>query len=417
MFPEALSNGLCSLNPHVPRLAMVVETVFSAQGVPGESSFYPAVIESKHRLTYSQVNRALFLDDQNERKAIAPALPMLTLAEKLARAIHERRLERGSLDFDLPEPEIILDPEGQAVDIRPRVRHFGHQIIEEFMVAANEAVARFLTAAGRPLPYRVHPEPDPDKLETLFNILARAGLALSPKAKPTPKTLQDILKSAQGTDMEFLASRLMLRAMMQAKYSTVNLGHYGLASECYCHFTSPIRRYADLMVHRGLKAALDAAPPPLKIKKMQTVCDHISAQERVAMEAEREIVKRMTVLFLQGKEGQRFEGVVSSLADFGFWVEMTGVMAEGMVRLSTLGDDYYAFFPERQELIGQRTGRRFRLGQHVRVELTDVHLGRLEVNLKLVGDGTGETAPVRRTRKSARTKSGKSAHRKGRAGR
>jgi len=419
MFPEALSNGLCSLNPHVPRLAMVAETDFCAQGVAGESRFYPAVIESKRRLTYSQVNRALFLDDHGERKAVADALPMLELAEKLARAIHERRLERGSLDFDLPEPEIIFGPEGQAVNIRPRERHFGHQIIEEFMVAANEAVARFLTQAGRPLPYRVHPEPDPDKLETLFTILTRAGMVLSPKAnQPTPKALQNILESARGTDMEFLASRLMLRAMMQAKYSTINLGHYGLASECYCHFTSPIRRYADLMVHRGLKAALSDAAPPMKVKKMQAVCDHISAQERVAMEAEREIQKRMTVLFLQGKEGQRFEGIVSSLADFGFWVEMTDVMAEGMVRLSTLNDDYYAFFPERQELLGQRFGRRFRLGQHVKVELTDVHLGRLEVNLKLVDDGAepqnGEIAPVRRTRKPARPKSGKPTHRKGR---
>jgi len=423
MFPAALSNGLCSLNPNVPRLAMVVETAFSGQGVHGESRFYPAVIESKARLTYTQVHRALFLDDEEERQTIEHVLPMLSLAEKLARAIHERRLERGSLDFDLPEPEILFNPQGEAVDIRPREHNFAHQIIEEFMIAANEAVARFLTEHGAPLPYRVHPEPDPDKLDTLFTILARAGLepragsALPPRARSTPKGLQAILAAVQGTDMAFLTSRLMLRAMMQAKYSTVNIGHYGLASECYCHFTSPIRRYADLMVHRGLKAIFDAAPPPVGVKKMQAVCDHISGQERVAMEAEREIQKRMTVLFLQGKEGQRFEGVVSSLADFGFWVEMTEVMAEGMVRLSTLADDYYTFFPERQELLGQRTGRRFRLGQHVRVELTDVHLGRLEVNLKLVDAGddeVGQGTPARRARKPVRTKNGKPSHAKNR---
>ncbi|MBI4958002.1 MAG: ribonuclease R [Desulfovibrio sp.] len=386
MFPEALSNGLCSLNPKVPRLAMVVETDFSSQGVPGESRFYPAVIESKARLTYTQVNKALFLGDSQEREAIAHVLPMLETAEKLARAIRDRRIERGSLDFDLPEPEILFNLQGETVDIRPRVRHFGNQIIEEFMIASNEAVARFLTEKGVPAAYRVHPEPDPDKLENLFSMLRRTELGLSLPPKPTAKGIQAILALAAGTEMEFLTSRLLLRSMMQAKYGTQNLGHYGLASECYCHFTSPIRRYADLMVHRGLKAVLAGKEPPVTAKKMQTICEHISQRERVAMEAEREILKRVTVLFMQDKVGQVFAGVIASLSDFGFWVELTDVMAEGLVRLSTLTDDYYALFPERQELLGQRTGRRFRLGQHVQVELTDVHLDRLEVNLKLAGE-------------------------------
>jgi ribonuclease R len=386
MFPEALSNGLCSLNPGVPRLSMVVETDYSADGVPGESRLYNAVILSKARLTYTQVNEALFLDDQQTRRDIVHVLPMLETAEKLARAIHERRVERGSLDFDLPEPEILFNLQGEAVEIRPRERHFGNQIIEEFMISANEAVARFLTERGAPLPYRIHPEPDPDKLETLFSVLRRTELGLSLPPQPTAKGIQQILAKAAGTEMEFLTSRLLLRSMMQAKYHTQNLGHYGLASECYCHFTSPIRRYADLMVHRGLKAALLGLEPPLPARKMQPVCDTISQRERVAMEAEREILKRITVLFLEDKVGQSFEGIISSLSDFGFWVELTDVMAEGLVRLSTLTDDYYALFPERQELLGHRTGRRYRLGQHVTVELTDVNLGRLEVNLKLAGD-------------------------------
>ncbi|WP_243313820.1 ribonuclease R [Fundidesulfovibrio agrisoli] len=390
MFPEALSNGLCSLNPAVPRLAMVVETDFRADGQHGESRFYPAVIESHARLTYTQVNRALLDKDEAVRAEIAPVLPMLETAETLARAINRLRAERGSLDFDLPEPEILFNLQGEAVGIRPRERQFGNQIIEEFMIAANEAVARFLTEHGAPVPYRVHPEPDPDKLQTLFTILQRSDITLVLPKQPTPKGLQDLLRQAHGTEMEFLASRLMLRAMMQARYSIANMGHYGLASECYCHFTSPIRRYADLMVHRGLKAVLEGRQPPLKAGKMQAACEHISQRERVAMDAEREILKRATVLFLRDKVGGVFDGVVSSLSDFGFWVELTELMAEGLVRLSTLTDDYYALFPERQELLGQHTGRRFRLGQHVRVELTDVELGRLEVNLRLADGENGE---------------------------
>ena len=393
MFPEALSNGLCSLNPGVARLAMVVETDYSQDGHPGESRFYPAVIQSKARLTYSQVNRALLLGDEAERAAISHVMPMLETAEKLARAIRARRSERGSLDFDLPEPEILFNLQGEAEDIRPRVRHFGHQIIEEFMIAANEAVARFLTAHKAPLPYRIHPEPDPDKLETLFGVLKRTDIGLKLPATPSIESLQSLLAQVEGTEMEFLANRLMLRSMMQAKYNTSNQGHFGLASECYCHFTSPIRRYADLMVHRGLKAVLAKQEAPVPQKRMQAVCEHISQRERVAMEAEREILKRITVLFMRDKVGQTFDGVISSLADFGFWVELTQVMAEGMVRLSTLTDDYYALFPERQELLGQHTGRRFRLGQAVRVELTDVQLGRLEVNLKLAEDGGVQGLP------------------------
>jgi len=386
MFPEALSNGLCSLNPGVPRLAMVVETKFAPDGSYGESRLYPAVILSKARLTYTQVNRALVDKDEAVRAELTPVLPMLETAESLARAINRLRAERGSLDFDLPEPEVLFNLQGEAVDIKPRERQFGNQIIEEFMIAANEAVARFLTEHGAPVPYRVHPEPDPDKLQTLFGILKRADITLELPKQPTPRGLQDLLRQAAGTEMEFLASRLMLRSMMQARYSIVNLGHYGLASECYCHFTSPIRRYADLMVHRGLKAVLEGRQPPLNARRMQEACEHISLRERVAMEAEREILKRATVLFLRDKVGGVFDGVISSLSDFGFWVELTELMAEGLVRLSTLTDDYYALFPERHELLGQHTGRRFRLGQHVRVELTDVALGRLEVNLKLADE-------------------------------
>lgn len=393
MFPVALSNGLCSLNPHVPRLAMVVETDFSARGLPGASRFSPAVIQSQARLTYTQVHRALFLDDQAERKTIGHVLPMLEQAVRLAQALRERRAERGSLDFDLPEPEIHFNLSGETVDIRPRATNPAHGLIEECMIAANEAVASFLTERQAAFPYRVHPEADPGKLKALFDLLGRTELAPDLPGEHTLKDLQRLLAKTKDTDREYLVNRLVLRSMMQASYDVHNLGHYGLASECYCHFTSPIRRYADLMVHRALKDVLAGRRQRASAKRVQAVCGGLSRTERVAMEAEREILKRLTVLFLRDKVGQTFTGVVNSLSDFGFWVELTEVMAEGLVRLSTLTDDYYTLFPERQELLGQRTGRRIALGDTVRVELAEVNLGLLEVNLRLASEDRGPRKP------------------------
>ncbi len=390
MLPHALSNGLCSLNLHVPRLAVAADMELDSRGAVQRAEFYPAVIRSAARLTYAQVNRALFLGDEEERARVEAVLPMLERAERLARLISERRKERGSLDFDLPEPEIQFNLCGEAVDIRPSVRHFGHQIIEEFMIAANEAVARFFEERSMPCLYRVHEAPDPVKLEALFRLLGTTELAGAVPSDPTVKSLQALLTAAEGTDLEFMVGRLVLRTMMQAKYSPENVGHFGLASECYCHFTSPIRRYADLEVHRVLKAVLKRERIPAPTVGLVALCENLSVRERVAMGAEREIMKRVTILFLRDRVGEELTGVVNSLSEYGFWVELKEVMAEGMVRLSTMRDDYYDFIPERQELRGQRTGKRFQLGQTVRVRLTDVDLGRLEVNLDLLTQENGE---------------------------
>ncbi len=395
MFPERLSNGLCSLNPDVPRLAMAVRLEVSAQGQPGEFAVFPAVIRSQARLTYGQVKRAVLDGDAGERAALGGLLPMLEEAETLARRMNARRLARGTLDFDLPEPEILFNLSGETVDIRPKVRHFGHQIIEEFMIAANEAVAEFLSERESPCLYRVHPEPDAEKLENLFKLLERTRPPDQPKRpRPkeiTPEDLQKLLEEVRDTDREFLVNRLLLRSMMQARYSPVNEGHFGLASTCYCHFTSPIRRYADLVVHRLVRVAL-AGPKQVREpvpghKALLGLGTHLSRRERTAMEAEREILKRVTVLFLKDKVGQTFEGVISSMMDFGFWVELKEVLAEGMVRLSSLSDDYYGYLPDQEMILGSRTGRVFRLGQVVRVVLEDVNLDRLEVNLRLAPEG------------------------------
>ncbi|SIO20265.1 ribonuclease R [Halodesulfovibrio marinisediminis] len=385
MFPVELSNGLCSLNPRVPRLAMVAETYFYADGSYGKSKFYPAVIQSKARLTYEQVQSALVDKNEKERAVVAPVLPMLERAEELAHLLRQKRIDRGSLDFDLPEAKITFDVVGDPIAIDRRIRHFSHMMIEEFMIAANEAVARFLTKVDVPFLYRVHPEPELDKLSGLFKMLHRTDLGEAFPREPSAENLQAVLKIAEGTEQEFVVNRLTLRTMMQAQYTAVHQTHYGLASDCYCHFTSPIRRYADLVVHRALKHALKMKGYEniRPVDRIQPISDHLNKRERVAMEAEREILKRITALYMLSHIGAEFTGVISGVSDFGFWVELEEVMAEGMVRLSSIDDDYYVYLSERNELVGERTARRFALGQVVKVWLYDVNVGRMEINFKL----------------------------------
>ncbi|WP_291320486.1 ribonuclease R [Desulfonatronospira sp.] len=387
MFPENLSNGLCSLNPGVPRLVMTAQMHFSSRGVREKANFYPAVIKSHYRLTYSQVNSALYLEDKKVREEIAPVLPGLETADELARKLLARREKRGSIEFDLPEPEVLQNLREGTLEIIAKSRNFAHQIIEECMLAANEAVAEFLEEKEAMFLYRIHPPADRDKLDALFKLLATTDLGPKLPKEREPKSLQTLLEIAGDSDLDFLVNRLVLRSMMQAKYSPVNEGHFGLASRCYCHFTSPIRRYADLVVHRALKRELGMAVQfKARMKSLKKTGESLSSLERKAVDAEREILKRATIISLKDKTGQSFSGIVASITDFGFWVELTDIMAEGMVRLSSLSDDYYVFRQEKQDLLGRRTGKRFYLGQKMQVVLQSVSLERLEVDLVLDED-------------------------------
>lgn len=377
MFPEALSNGLCSLRPMVPRLAMVVDTVYSAQGEPGPSRFHNAVIMSQARLTYTQVQAAL---DGSPDPETRPVLSMLAQARELAALFMTRRTDRGCLDFDIPEAQVRVTPEG--ITVQAGTRLFSHRLIEEFMIAANERVAEFLGGRDRVFPYRIHPRPDDAKLEKLLRVLAHTSLVDKLPRNPDQLGLQQLVRAARGTDVEFLVGRLILRTMMQAQYSPDNDGHYGLASEAYCHFTSPIRRYADLMVHRSLKRVLAAVDESMTHDETQGVCETLNSLERKAMEAEREIQKRAAILALEGRIGEEMSGVISGVAEFGFWVELLDMPVDGLVRLASL-DDYYVFDPERQDLLGQRSGRTFGMGQTLAVVLDAVSLERIEINFTL----------------------------------
>ena len=391
MFPPKLSTGLCSLNPDADRLVMTAKMEFDKEGRATGQEFFSAVIKSKARLTYSQVKQALLDNDPQEQERMGRVYPMLRSAEALAEILNAHRIRRGSLNFDLPEPEIHFNPQQEAVDIQPKARHFGHQIVEEFMIAANEAVASFLEQKKLPLLYRIHPEPNQDKLEALFKLLRKTSVAEHVPEDTDAQSLQRLLEQIEGTGHEFLVNRLLIRSMMQASYYPQNQGHFGLASACYSHFTSPIRRYADLVLHRVLKRALGLTeiPTPGR-KKLYKLADHLSQQERIGMAAEREIHKRITAIFLRDRLGETFTGLINAVNDFGFWVELKEVMADGLVRLSSITDDYYVYWPAEHCLVGRNTGRMFSMGQEVEVRLTNVNLSRQEIDLELRESGDGD---------------------------
>lgn len=387
MLPEVLSNGLCSLRPDVDRLAMLAEIPFTAQGKPGNPRFAQVVMRSAARLTYDQV-KACMLD--NDAAALATlrenprgdeVIAMLQKAFALYAALRDARRQRGSLDFDLPEADSRLDEAGRVVWMGHRMRHDAHRLIEEFMIAANEAVARHLRDVGMPFLYRVHPLPDPERLESLFDTLAGVGMQDLPP-RPDAAAMQGILARVQGTDQEFLVNRLCLRAMPQARYQPFNEGHFGLASQAYCHFTSPIRRYADLLTHRALKTAMGIGVGALPAgQKLLRIGDQINRRERAAMACEREMDRRMGCLALLPRVGEHFKGMVAGVTDFGIFVELADMPVEGMIRIDDLGDDWYDFDPRTMSLVGQRSGVMWRMGQSLEVALAEVNLGRLEIRL------------------------------------
>ncbi|HIE32866.1 MAG TPA: VacB/RNase II family 3'-5' exoribonuclease, partial [Thermodesulfobacteriaceae bacterium] len=391
MFPEKLSNGICSLNPRVERLAMTVEIDFDPEGRVRKSKFYPAVIFSHARLTYTEVKAMLVDRDRELRRRYKSLLRMLENAAELAMLLRERRLARGSIDFDLPEPEVRLGLRGEIRDIVRRERHLAHFIIEEFMIAANEAVARFLTEKGYPFPYRVHEAPEPLKLKEFVEFARSLGLDLEVPVEADPLWVQEVIKLSAGKPYAYLVNTLLLRSMKQAHYSPENIGHFGLASDCYCHFTSPIRRYPDLVVHRALKAALKRKRPPYSYEELIDKGKHLSQRERTAMEAEREMFERVQVRFMREHIGEAFTGIISGVTAFGFFVELEEYFVSGVVRLVDLHDDYYSLDEKNHRLVGRRTGRTFRIGDRVRIRVKDVNLRRRHATFELIEKLNGKS--------------------------
>ncbi|HEX9660811.1 MAG TPA: ribonuclease R, partial [Candidatus Binatia bacterium] len=350
MLPEALSNGICSLNPDEDRLTKTACMKINLQGEVIGSRFFDSVIRSRARMTYTEVRKILVDRDAECRARYNDLVEQFKLMEEVALLLYEQRRKRGNLDFDLPEAEIILDLQGMPENIVRAERNIAHRIIEEFMIAANEAVARRLRDNDLPLLYRVHAGPDEEALEAIAPFLLTLGYRLAvKKEKIAPLDIQRLLESARGKPEERLLNRVLLRSMKQAIYQPENIGHFGLASTCYTHFTSPIRRYPDLIVHRMLDKALqgEKLKPNERddlLRYLQEAGRHTSERERHAMDAEREMVDLKKAQFMMNKIGEEFTGFINSLANFGFFVELDDYFIEGLVKLSSLTDDEYDYF-------------------------------------------------------------------------
>jgi ribonuclease R len=407
MLPERLSNGICSLNPDVERLCMVADLLIDERGEPVSAELYAGVMRSDARCTYTEVARVLDGEKLPHRERFRPAFELMA---ELQLKLTAMRARRGAIDFDLPESKIVLGEGGEVTAIERRPRNRAHRIVEELMLAANEAVARHFAHRDLPTVYRVHGLPDEEKLDA-FRKLARTQGFEVPEGALGPKELNRLLHRIEGHPQQRALNQLLLRAMMQAVYTAENIGHYGLAAEHYLHFTSPIRRYPDLIVHRLLRAQAEGSartvrraravvsarsergeaeskderrpPSAEQLEQIATLC---SERERAAMQAEREITAFYAALFMQDKVGERFRGVVASVVEFGIFVEIEPWFVEGLVKAEDLGEDFQ-LDPDLHALVQRRTGRAFRVGDRVEVEVAAASPARRQIDLALVEKG------------------------------
>jgi ribonuclease R len=384
MFPAELSNEICCLHPNSDRLTLTVELQYDARGNEKGVRFYPSVIRSGRRLTYTIVKKLLLDDDVTLKKRYNDIVPSLEWMADLSQRLRQKRIERGALDFDLPEPEIILDLQGETEGIIRAERNLAHQIIEEFMIAANEAVAHFLEQNGFPSIYRIHEPPRGEAVDEFRRFVSHFGHKMKKDAEDPSKELQRVLLEVKGRPEERVVNNILLRSMKWAKYSANNVGHFGLASKSYTHFTSPIRRYPDLIVHRILKRVLSKKNGRASEEVLARKAEHLSHRERVAMEAEREMLDRYRVRFMKDKIGEVFKGVIGGVAAFGFFVELQDIFVEGMVRVTSLYDDYYQYHEKRYCLVGERTHKTFRMGDEVVVRVERVDVERRHIDFGLV---------------------------------
>lgn len=390
MLPHRLSNGICSLNPQVDRLTLTCDMEMNGAGEVVKHEIYASVIRTNERMTYSDVYRILEEKDEALHLRYKELIPTFEMMKELALILRQKRMDRGAIDFDFGEAKIIVDAEGKPQEIKLRERTIAEQMIEEFMLAANETVAEHFYWLRIPFVYRVHDDPDEDRLQTFLSFVTNFGYFVRGKASQIhPRALQTLLEEAKGTPEETVISKVMLRSMKQAKYEAENRGHFGLSTEFYTHFTSPIRRYPDLIVHRMIRESLkpggfSEARAEEWFAKMPEAAEHCSIRERIAVDAERETDDLKKAEYMLAHLEEEFDGLVSSVASFGMFIELPNTI-EGLVHISYLTDDYYDFHESQYALIGQRTGRMFRIGDEVRVKVVNVNVDEHTVDFEVVG--------------------------------
>jgi len=386
MLPEKLSNNVCSLRPEEERLTFSCIMELTPEGRLLDYQLRESILKSRAKLNYDEVQN--FFDDGEPSENLRTLKRDLKLMLDLSKELHKKRMAQGSLDFDLPEAKVLLGKEGEVLDIYQVARLESHRLIEEFMLLANKVVARHLTRLAIPCLYRVHDKPDPEKIEAFSEFVSELGYELKVGSPISTKDLQRFLSKVQGKPEEELINELLLRSMKKACYQPKNIGHFGLAFKHYTHFTSPIRRYPDLVVHRILKLLLDGKPSTEKLLKLKKELPGIgkttSERERIAEEAERESIRLKEIEYMQNKLGEVYWGLISGVTTFGFWVKLERIMVEGMVRLSSLDDDYYIHDPQKHQLKGRHTKRVFRLGARVRVQVVRVDPRLKQIDFVLV---------------------------------
>lgn len=401
MLPEVLSNGLCSLNPKVDRLCMVCEMRITRLGTIKEYAFHEAVMRSQARLTYTEVAAMLVERDPRVIRRHEALLPHLEDLHGLYKVLRKARDRRGAIDFESTETRIVFGPERKIERIVPVVRNDAHKLIEECMISANVAAARFLRRHRMPALFRVHEGPKPEKLETLRSFLNELGLSLGGGEDPGPKDYAKLLEEVRERPDAHLIQTVLLRSLSQAVYAPQILGHFGLGLEDYAHFTSPIRRYPDLLVHRAIRHVLQGGKPrafPYSMGDMESLGEHCSMTERRADEATWDAVGWLKCEYMQDKVGEEFDGIVSAVTSFGLFVELKDIYVEGLVHVTSLDNDYYRFDPVGHRLHGERSGRSFRLGDALRVKVARVSLDDRKIDFLPCGEPVhiGSAAPRKR---------------------
>jgi len=377
MLPHTLSNGICSLNVGEDRLALSCIMTVNEKGAVVDHKIAETVVHINERMTYTSVKKILEEKDENEIERYRDLVPMFQLMQELSGILREKRMQRGSIDFDFPETKMVLDENGKPIEMKPYDRNVATKIIEDFMLLANETVAEDYFWQEMPFVYRTHEAPDEDKIKKLVTFIHNFGHSMHISNKEVrPKEIQKLLAKVEGTAEDALISRLALRSMKQAKYTPENTGHFGLAASYYCHFTSPIRRYPDLQIHRiikeNLRGRMNEERRDHYEKILTEVAKQSSQRERLAEEAERETIKLKKVEYMSERIGEEFEGVISSITKWGIYVELPNTI-EGLIHVTNLYDDHYNYIEDRYEMVGEHTGKTYKLGQTVTIRVIDTN--------------------------------------------